>query len=107
MIPHLLCYQLVVLGFLWLVFMLHLAWPGRCTTAQQRLAEPIKPQRKRSKEPKPFAGLTHKPPCAACEQSAAYSKPAPSMPPDPISLSNRRPRQVDASKHFCPQPYCA
>src|SRR2546422_1724390 len=38
--------------------MLHLAWPSRCTTAAQRPAEPIKSQRKRSKEPKPFAGLT-------------------------------------------------
>ncbi len=108
MIPHLLGYQLLVLGLLWLVCMLHLAWPSRCTTAPQRPAEPIKPPRKHSKEPKPFAGLTHKPLCATCEHGVPESVKAPSGPPPPRIVSPRgRPRQVDTSSHFCPHPTCA
>ncbi len=108
MIPHLLGYQLLVLGLLWLVCMLYLAWPSRCPTAPQRPAEPITPPRKHPKEPKPFAGLTHKPLCAACEHGVPESVKAPSGPPPPRKVSTRgRPRQVDTSSHFCPHPTCA
>ena len=59
MIPHLFFYQLVVLGFLWLFVMLHSAWPSQCAVASPKPAQLIKPRQPRSKEPKPFAGLTH------------------------------------------------
>src|SRR5919108_2241396 len=72
MIPHLFFYQLAVLGLLWLCVMLHAAWPSRCTTAQGTPATPILPRRQRSKEPEPFAGLTHKPSCALCEHEATH-----------------------------------
>jgi transposase-like protein len=62
--------------------------------------------RKRSNEPKPFAGLTHKPHGAACEQKAVLSTPPPPAPPDPMPLPHRRPRTVDTSRHFCPHPTC-
>src|SRR5215831_9198765 len=74
MIPHLFYYQLVVLGLLWLCVMLHAVWPSRDARAQPQPAEvaPIKPKRTRSHEPQPFAGLTHKPPCAlVCARSRA------------------------------------
>ena len=61
MIPHLFYYQLVILGLLWLFVMLSYAWPSPGVTTT-----PILPHRQRSNEPKPFAGLTHKPHCAAC-----------------------------------------
>src|SRR5882724_4103329 len=80
MFPRLLGFQLLILILLWLVCMLHLAWPSRCTTAPQRPAEPIKSPRKHSKEPKPFAGLTHKPLCAACEHGVPESVKAPLAP---------------------------
>src|SRR5262245_50412802 len=38
----------------------------------------------RSNESNPFAGLTYKPPCAACEQSAAHPKPPPPVSPEPM-----------------------
>jgi IS1 family transposase len=68
---------------------------------------PATPQRKRSQEPQPFAGLTTKPHCAACEQSTALLKPPPPAPPEPMPVPNRRRRQVDTSKHFCPHAPCA
>ena len=68
MIPHLFFYQLVLLGLLWLFFMPPAAWPRQGTATQPRPVEPILPPRKRSSDPKPFPGLTRKPPCAACER---------------------------------------
>ena len=107
MIPHLFFYQLAVLGLLWLCVMLHAAWPSRCMTAQGPSAKPILPRRQRSKEPKPFAGLTHKPHCALCEQERAYPKAPPALRPEPVLPSNRRPREVETSRHFCPYAGCA
>jgi hypothetical protein len=83
MIPHLFFYQLVILGLLWLWVMLHYAWSSRCVATQQRPVTPITPPRKRSNEPKPFAGLTHKPHCAACEHDATHPKTPPPVPPNP------------------------
>jgi hypothetical protein len=106
MIPHLFFYQLAVLGLLWLCVMLHAAWPSRGTTAQETPAQPIMPRRQRSKDPKPFAGLTHKPHCALCEQEAAHPQAPPPVPPEPMPPTHRRPRTVDTSRHFCPHAGC-
>ena len=67
---------------------------------------PAQPKRKRSSEPKPFVGFTHKPPCALCEQATGESAPAPPRRPDPMPPTNRRPRGVDTSMHFCPHTDC-
>src|SRR5215510_5679594 len=107
MIPHLFYYQLVILGLLWLFVMLHAAWPSRGAPVQGTSAQPIKPRRQRSTELKPFAGLTHKPCCAACEHDSTLPHPSPPVPPDPMPATHRRPRQVDTSKHFCPHARCA
>src|SRR5713101_2525012 len=92
MIPHQFYYQLVVLGLLWLCVMLHLAWPSPDVTTQTKPAKPITPRRQRSTEPKPFAGLTHKPHCALCAQEAAHPQAPPPVRPDPIPPTHRRPR---------------
>jgi len=107
MIPHQFFYQLVVLGLLWLCVMLHYAWPSRCAVSQQRPTTPMKPKRERSNEPKPFVGLTHKPHCALCAQETAYPKPRPPVRPDSMPPTNRRPREIDTSIHFCPHAGCA
>src|SRR5215813_12578157 len=107
MIPHLFFYQLVLLGLLGLFFMLHAAWPRQGTATQRRPVEPILPPRKRSSDPQPFPGLTHKPPCAACEQAHAYAPQPPGCPPPRMVPTRGRPRQVETSQHFCPSPDCA
>src|SRR6266446_2449077 len=65
MVSHLFFYQLMFLGLLWLCVMLHYAWPNECTGGDQRPSKPLPPPRKHSSDPKPFPGLTRKPPCAA------------------------------------------
>jgi IS1 family transposase len=107
MIPYQFYYQLVVLGLLWLCVMLHSAWPSRCATAQGTPATPITPRRQRSKEPKPFAGLIHKPHCEACAQGVVLRPQAPCPPPPRMVPTRGRPRHVDTSRHFCPHPPCA
>ena len=64
------------------------------------------PRPTRSKEPKPFAGLTQRPQCALCEHEAAHPHLPPPAPPEPMPATNRRPRTVDTSQHFCPHGGC-
>src|SRR6266436_4198637 len=106
MIPHLFFSQLVLLGLLWLLFMLPAAWPRQGTATQPRPVEPILPPRKRSSDPKPFPGLTRTPPCAACVQAHEHGPQPPGCPPPRIVSTRGRPRQVDTSFHFCPKANC-
>jgi hypothetical protein len=59
MIPHLV---------LWLCVILPHLWPRPPRGRLRRPAEPLKRKRKHTSAPKPFAGLTQKPPGALCEQ---------------------------------------
>ena len=103
MVSHLFYYPLALCALVWLFVMWYVtgAKPGLPT-----LPAPAKPKRKRSTEPKAFAGLTHKPPCALCEQATRESAPAPPVRPAPMPPTNRRPRTVDTSRHFCPHAAC-
>jgi hypothetical protein len=93
MIPHHVSYQLAILGLLWLCVIFHYLWPSRGALAPQPPAEPVPPpfKRQRSNEPKPFEGLTKKPPCAACEHAANHPQEPPPMRPDPMPPTHRRP----------------
>ena len=108
MVSHLFYYQLALLALLWLFLMLHVTWPKRGVTPPPASAqpEPMPPKRTRTHEPKPFEGLTHKPHCALCEQDTSHPKVPPPLPPDPMAPTNRRPREVDTSRHFCPHSDC-
>jgi IS1 family transposase len=103
MIPHPFFYQLTLLVLVWLFVMLYVTWskPGLTTPPV-----PAKAKRKRSSEPIPFAGLTQKSPCTLCEQQTGESTPVPPRRPDPMPPTNRRPRTVDTSMHFCPHTGC-
>ena len=106
MIPPLVYYQLVILILLWLCVMLPHFWPSPPAGMPNRPAEPIKPKRRRSTEPQAFEGLTKKPHCALCERDTVQPQPPAPVPPDPRAPTNRRPRTVDTSEHFCPHSGC-
>src|SRR5215471_191422 len=106
MVSPLFYYQLALLALLWLFVMLPLSWPRRSAPPPTAPATPIKSKRKRSTESKAFEGLTHKPHCALCEPEIGETPPAPPRRPAPMPLTNRRPRTVDTSMHFCPHSHC-
>jgi IS1 family transposase len=106
MVSELFFYQLALIALVWLCFMLHWVWPSERVIPSATLPPPPLLPRKRSREPKPFAGLTCKPPCAACEQAHEHVPQLPSCPPLRIVPTRGRPRQVDTSQHFCPNATC-
>jgi IS1 family transposase len=60
------------------------------------------------RDPKPFAGLTQKPDCPACEQEAGlHLSAAPSAPPPRMIFTRGRHRHVDTTGHFCPYATCS
>jgi IS1 family transposase len=103
MVSHLFYYQLAVLALAWLFVLLHVTGSKPGLPAPPM---PAKPRRPRSTELTPFAGLTHRPPCALCERETVHPNPSAPVPPDPMPPTNRRPRTVDTSRHFCPHTAC-
>src|SRR2546428_13889340 len=102
MVSPLFCYQLVLVGLLWLCCMLHYAWPSGHAADLQRLPQPLPPPRKPPRVPKPFPGLTHRPHCDACEHATASPPQAPCAPPPPIVSTRGPPHPVHTPRHFCP-----
>ena len=100
--------QLVLFALIGIFVILHLTRPKRRLTAPATPTEPVplKPKCPRSHEPKPFEGLIQKPHCALCERDTAHPQAPPPVPPDPMPPTNRRPREVDLSLHFCPHDDC-
>jgi len=102
MVSHLFYYQLAVLALAWLFVMLHVTGFKPDLPAPPM---PAKPKRPRYTEPKPFAGLTHRPHCALCVRETVHPTPLLRCRP-PLPPTNRRPRTVDISRHFGPHTDC-
>jgi transposase-like protein len=107
MVDNLLVHELLLVGLLWLGVLLYKGWARDRSATCLPTGQPSTPLNKCSRDPKPFAGLTHKPRCAACEQAPAPSSPAPLAPPQLLRSPQGRPSQVDSSAQFCPTPSCA
>ena len=106
MVSHLFFYQLTLIVLVWLCVMLQWAWPSDPAAAcPPPELPPLRPKRKR--EPTPFAGLTTKPHCDACEHATVPHPHAPAAPPPRIVPTRGRRRQVDTASHCCPNPDCA
>jgi hypothetical protein len=59
--------ELLLLGLLWLCVIVYYVWAYHHAGNWPTIPKPSMPTRKRSRDPKPFVGLTHKPYCDACE----------------------------------------
>src|SRR5215831_11797651 len=106
MVPPLVFYQLGLVALVCVFLMLCGLWPNDAAAPHQPLV-PTKPSRRtRFKEPKPFAGLTQRPPCALCEREATHAHEPPPAPPEPMPPTTRRPRTIDTLQHFCPHGGC-
>src|SRR5438309_3197054 len=109
MVSHHFVYQLVLFALIWLFILLHLNRP-KCPVLAPATPtaepEPLKPKRHRSNVPQPFEGLPPKPHSALCTRENAPPQAPPPVPPDPMPATNRRPREVDTSRHFCPHAGC-
>jgi IS1 family transposase len=106
MVPDLFFSQLLLVALIWLCVMLHGAWPSAPATCPTT-PEPAPPGPKPHRERTPFAGLTTKPHCDACEHPSDSHPQPPSSPPPRMVPTRGRRRQVDTSTHFCPNPDCA
>jgi hypothetical protein len=107
MVSDLFFSQLVLIALLWLCLMLQWAWPSDRAAACPTTPPATPPSRKHRREPKPFAGLTHRPHCDACEHATGPRPHAPSAPPPRLIMTRGRRRQIDTSRHFYPNPDCA
>jgi IS1 family transposase len=103
MVSALCFYPLVLVALVWLCLMLYWAWPS---DTRAYPTTPELPPSPRTREPKPFAGLTQKPHCDACQHTTDSHPQAPSAPPPRIVPMRGRRRQVDTATHFCPNPHC-
>jgi IS1 family transposase len=106
MVPDLFFSQLVLIALVWLCLLLHWMWPSDPAPCPPTPA-PTPPVPKHQRERTPFAGLTTKPHCDACEHATAPRPQALSAPPPRIVITRGRRRQVDTARHFCPNPDCA
>jgi hypothetical protein len=100
-------YQLLLITLVLLCLLVHVALPDDPPHVLQTPLEPQPRRRRRSKEPKPFAGLIRQPLCEACEQGAAIRPTVPGVPPPVITYTRGRLRTVDTQAHFCPDPDCS
>src|SRR5438445_5043689 len=107
MVSHLFFYHLVLVALVWLCVMLHWAWPSDPAAVCPTTPAPTPPVPTRKREPTPFAGLTTKPSCDACEHSGDPDPQPPASPPPRLVPTRGRRRQVDTATHFCPNPDCA
>jgi IS1 family transposase len=105
-VSHLVVYQLVLIALLWVFLMLSWVWPSAPAAARPIPPTPVTPPRKRSTAPKPFPGLIRQPHCDACAQAVASHREPPCAPSPRLSSTRGRRRQVDTSRHFCPNPDC-
>jgi IS1 family transposase/transposase-like protein len=105
MVDYPLFSDLLLIALLWLGVLLYARWARNRVATGPTTRQLATPLPKHSRDFTPFPGLTHKPHCTACEQGPASAQPLP-LPPPLLSPSPGRPRQVDTSGQFCPQPRC-
>jgi hypothetical protein len=100
-------HALLRLGRLYLGLLLDGAWGWGRSASCQTTSTPARPIKTRSKDPKPFPGLPHKPHGATWAHGQQPAPPVPPCPPSLLAASCGRRREVDTQQHYCPNPHCA
>src|SRR5215475_3807287 len=89
------------------IFLILLALLIRWRWHRSKTAPATSKPSQRQREPKPFAGYTHKPACELCDPEVASHPQLPSAPPPRMIFTRGRRRQVKTSGHFCPHTPCS
>src|SRR5262245_61745208 len=97
---------LLLLALLWLCLLLYWAWRRAQLAMDRSPSTAATPITKRSRDPKPFPGLIHKPYCDTCMHVAEPCPQAPSAPPPLLLCRRGRRRTVDTRHQFCPDEDC-
>src|SRR5262245_14009488 len=98
-------HEILLVALLGLGVTLYGIWPRSRPAPDQGERKPATQARQHSKDKPPFAGLTTKPHCEACEHAREPAAPPP--PPPPLVASRRgRPRELDIHTHYCPTKTC-
>ena len=100
-------HDLLLLGLLWLSMLLYWAWLRGRSATSPTFPSPAKSIKKRTQQPKPFAGLLHKPLCDACEHAAESRPQPPCAPPPRLTFTRGRQRTVETQQQFCPDEDCS
>jgi IS1 family transposase len=99
-------YEVLLLALLWLYVAGYWRRPRGRPKMGRATPTPATPPRKRSRDPQPFPGFTHKPLCMACEHAHVPAPQPPSCPSPRIGPTRGGPRQVDTSTQCCPNLDC-
>ena len=102
-------YQFLLIALVLLCLLVHVALADSPPREPKTPLAPKPRRRRRSKEPQPFAGLSHQPLCEACEQGDDTRPKTPGLgaPSPVIPFPRGRRRTVNTQAHFCPAPACA
>jgi IS1 family transposase len=103
---NLLVHECLLVVLLWLAIISYEVWQQSRPARHRATRMPGTRLTKRSKEQKPFAGLTQKPLCIACEHLLGQGTPPPAPPPPLLHSPCGRPRTVVTTHHFCPELTC-
>src|SRR5438128_254561 len=91
MAPNQLFYQLLVTALVLICLLIHIRLPDKRPAMTHPPPASNKRRRARSKDPKPFPGLIHKPLCEACAQGTDARPTAPGSPTTLHPLPPRTP----------------
>src|SRR5262245_45569478 len=102
MVCNPLFHELLLLTLLWQLMFSDWVYKRGQAPKHPPAQQPTRPP----KIPTPFAGLTQKPHCEACEHGQPHLDQPPLSPPSVIAPKRGRPRAVDTHTHYCPEKTC-
>jgi transposase-like protein len=106
MVCALLFHAILLFVLLDLGVTLYGVWQRRRLAPGKAKRKPTTQATQHSKAQQPFAGLTTKPPCEACEHAREPADLLPLAPPPLLTAKRGRPRALNAHAHYCPTKTC-
>jgi transposase-like protein len=106
MVCDLLFYEILLFALLGLGVTLYGVWQRSQPAPGQAKRKPSRQAKQHAKDKQPFAGLTTKPHCEACEHAREPADPPPPAPPPLLAAKRGRPRELNTHTQYCPTKTC-